>query len=368
MVGLNRPWVHYGNDLGGSEYSGSNLWHWPHTDPIPSMRGLTERDPLPPVGKLTSRDVDRLILDMKGVDVVRIWLHEQFEGLMFDSSETYRIVGAYADFNRKLREILNACERHGVKVYLTLFNAWDGEYEENYSGPAGRHDVYRQFINTKKKILRELIARPGHYMDSVLAPMLKAVKGSPALYGIDICNEPEGFYALDVGMLSTVASKAATDQFITIMANFIKARAPEVQVSVGCMTKPLAEQYARTTKIDFADYHIYSDTGKVSTYYKEDFNGKPCIIGECGFSVRPGQDAVRKVRGFPVAKAIVAGAYLAGYAGALTWPIEGNVSLEMENRALEDWVKEYASYNQQIRPAKPRPFDPWKFFLNWWPW
>lgn len=370
LVGINKPWFHYGRDLSGSEFGGTNLWYWPHTAQLPNLKGLVVRDDNPLGGQLTLEELQAAFSGLKGLDVVRFWLHEQFEGLSFSPAGDYRITGLKGEFITNLKALMDVAHSNGLKVYLTLFNGWDGEFDERFSGPVNRREIYRQWSITKKKILRQLIKDPSDYARKALAPILDAVKNHPALFAIDLCNEPEGLLTFDSGTLDTVSDPFAVNRFIGYLADFVKGWAPGVKVSVGAMTKILSEHYAKTTKIDFGDFHTYSMDGVIQPYFKEDYGGKPCIIGECGHKSLTETDAAAQDRRIlyclPTVRVQVATAQQKGYAGILAWPIEGEGSLlASQNTSMNRWLADFARRNLDVAPVKPKPWDPWNFLFGW---
>ena len=125
LAGVNSPSPifadKYANDLGRNQFSGSELWHWPYTDPITFDFTKPETNPALPLLTQQPALISQFFQSIQGVDVVRIWLFERLEGIRFDANR--KIIGIDCDLLTNLAAILNSASSNGVKVYLCLFDS-----------------------------------------------------------------------------------------------------------------------------------------------------------------------------------------------------------------------------------------------------
>lgn len=96
----------------------------------------------------------------------------------------------------------------------------------------------------------------------------------------------------------------------------------KIKVSVGCMRKNISMSFSSTT-VDFSDFHIYkkptipNSQATFDAYNLSDFSSKPCILGECGYSLDSSPyDASQETI---VLQDLLQSSNSLGYAGALAW-------------------------------------------------
>lgn len=315
LVGVNQPWFagQYDHDLGPNQFTG--------------YKPLIPGNPKP---------VDDFFQTAKGLDVVRLWLFEGLEGLRFTDNRKATID---PQFFQSLRMILDKAQTCGVKMYLCLLDAWT---------PHHRPQTIPALLN----LLRE---------DNFLYELVQGVRNHPALYGIDLMNEPDGLIDKRVTTWPVLLSS------LSHWAEICKVLG--VRASIGWMRQENAMKYS-DLPVDFCDFHIYNDFGTIPPYYREDYGGKPCIIGECGYPQRkvPLDIQRRRANGLRTAINMTTQALAGGYAGVLPWPLEGSIELDIENTVMRSWLCQYSGFNYQVRPARPKPMNIWNFLFRWLGW
>jgi hypothetical protein len=100
--------------------------------------------------------------------------------------------------------------------------------------------------------------------------------------------------------------------------------------------------------LDFFDFHEYNDAGALDPYRASDFAGKPCIIGECGYSLsRVPYDAAREAAAL---QNFLRNAHELGYAGCLAWMF----SDYQNGNSLSQVVANFADTAPAIKPEQQR--------------
>ncbi|MGH2612235.1 MAG: hypothetical protein ACRDFB_04195 [Rhabdochlamydiaceae bacterium] len=114
----------------------------------------------------------------------------------------------------------------------------------------------------------------------MLVPLLDAIKNKPAVFAIDIMNEPESMTE------KNLISPQQLKNFIESVSQTIKPYG--IKISVGCMRKNIAMSLS-STPMCFSDIHTYNDpripnsTVQLDPYNASDYSGKFCVLGECGY-------------------------------------------------------------------------------------
>jgi|SRR5579884_139149 len=361
-VGFNQPWLQdrYGTDLSYNQFSGQQLWKWPYSDPIDF--DFSKPDPNPPL-PLALEDpiiLAKTLDQFKGMDVVRIWLFEHLEGIVF--LQNGRIGGIDTQMLDVVEEILDLAQERGLKIYFCLLNSWDSHYNlpDQFKNNPARTTSYDILYNTMTSILKGIVADPTDFCTRVLKTLYARVMNHPALYGFDLLNEPEGLFE------NGHCSEMDIVRYIKFCADTIRSIRVQRPFSVGWMRRENAIKYSYLT--DFSDFHFYNNYGAdLPQYYREDFDGKPCIIGECGYPVVSGQNIALKIQGPFVAKTIVNLALKQGYYGALAWPLQGT-DLQDSNQSLQESLKNMALIAYPVRASPPKPWNFWKFFFGIFEW
>ncbi|MEO9277258.1 MAG: hypothetical protein ABI340_05730 [Nitrososphaera sp.] len=132
LVGINLGWFEdkYGSDLGVSEFSDSPLW-----GNLSSPITIDLSKPNPPQSQpylsQNPATIDQYFARIDGVNLVRLWLFEQLEGIVFSKDGNNNPVGLDQTFIDNLLKVLDSASNHNIKVYLALFNSWDTKPESS---------------------------------------------------------------------------------------------------------------------------------------------------------------------------------------------------------------------------------------------
>jgi hypothetical protein len=346
QVGVNmHRWEdmrHYGQDLGYNQFSGDSLWHWPYTDDIPS--DISKPNPNPPEPYLSANPekVEEFFRTIEGLDIVRIWLFENLEGLVFDGNQNSKLVGLDSELLKNLKKILDTAGRYNVKVYITLLNGIDTRYSLPEDFPTERSSDYFDWRNAQRLIFRSIVRNPDSFLDLVLIPLVTEIKNYSSLYAIDLVNEPEFMMADDNE--DPIVTDTEMVSFIEKCTMAVKrVSSNQIQVSIGCEDIDTAKRYS-ALPIDFVDIHKYiaiHDQG-IEVYKAEEYSGKPCIIGECGLLDADLDETTIKSMEVSKTKEIVIDAKSKGYIGALVWGLFDEYIRSQRNKEeLMQWLKEF---------------------------
>ncbi|MDE1832169.1 MAG: hypothetical protein KGI02_07350, partial [Thaumarchaeota archaeon] len=253
FVGINLGWFEqaYSYDLGYSEFDDFPLWAYPPTAPITLNLAVPNISPHPPFLSQHPEAIEQYFSAINGVDIVRLWLFEELEGLVFTKDGNNNLSGLDPVFITNLLAVLDSANNHNVKVYLTLFNSWD----TRSSPPAGldpsRVGKYQELFSARKQIILKIMQDPTDFCNKIITPLVNAIKNKPAVFAIDIMNEPESVTE------SNLVSSPQLKNFIASVASAINPSG--IKVSVGCMRKNIATSFSSTT-VDFSDIHAYNSS------------------------------------------------------------------------------------------------------------
>lgn len=316
LVGINLGWFEqaYSYDMGYSEFDDFPLWTYPPTAPITLNLAVPNMPPHPPFLSQHPEAIEQYFSAINGVDIVRLWLFEELEGLVFTKDGNNNLSGLDPVFLTNLLAVLDSANTHNVKVYLTLFNSWD----TRSSPPAGldpsRVGKYQELFSARQQIILKIIQDPTDFCNKIITPLANTIKNKPAVFAIDIMNEPESVTE------SNLVSPPQLKNFIASVASAINPSG--IKVSVGCMRKNIATSFSSTT-VDFSDIHAYNSSAipnsqaQLDPYNSSDFSGKSCILGECGYN--PDSSPYDNNQEVIVLQNFLQIANDKGYAGAIAW-------------------------------------------------
>jgi hypothetical protein len=340
----------YAIDLGRNQFSGSELWHWPHDAPVTFDFTKPEANPAAPLLTTQPALIDKYFQSVHGIDVTRIWLLERLEGIRFDNNS--KIIGIDSDLLNNLGAILDSADNHGVKVYLCLLDSWVVKNDPPPGLSPARLGLYNTWNATIRNIMKSIVDHPEDFVSNVLDPLVDAIANHPAVYAIDVMNEPEGMTED-----TAAVSNSSMRNFVSQCCSVIR---PSLQASVGCMRNNTAKSYSNLP-IDFCDFHSYNDTGNLPSYNPARYNGKPCMIGECGFPVSSSNSAARSMHEVQTAKDFVNEAHSRGYSGCLVWTKD--FTSQTNIASITQWLQQFSGQNNQVMP--PPPTSPFAAFLAW---
>jgi len=340
VVGINLPWLkgRYGTDLSYNQFSGRQLWEYPYEKPIDYDFTRPDPNPPKPLVKEDPQILSSTFDKFEGIDVVRIWLFERLEGLVFDQNNN--LLGIHPSMIESINQLLEIAQAKHFQVYFCLLNGWDAKWElpEQLKNIEHRVKKYNEWAGTIAEILKRLVKEPEDYCDRILAPFVNLIQNNPSVYAVDLMNEPEGLtkgisFGIDAPIGEDIVRK-----FLDKCAHYFKNAG--IRCTTGWMRWENAMRNSDLT-CDFIDFHRYSTIGIVLPFFPALFHNKTCVIGECGYPVKKNDEFNRRLHGVRLATSIISNAKSAGFSGALAWPIEGS-QMTTENENLLAWLKQYA--------------------------
>jgi Cellulase (glycosyl hydrolase family 5) len=234
------------------------------------------------------------------INVVRIWVFENLEGLQFDQ-EGY-VNGLDPVLVRNFDTTLVLAKKHGLHLYLCLAEAFL---------KTCRNDKVKDIIGDRKALRA--------YLDNAVRPFVTCFKGDSAVFAFDIMNEPEqdiagpnGNYSNDGHTWTTMRS------FIRANATLIHSVDPKRLVSCGSGWHGgggniKAGRYSGLG-LDFYDLHEYRNDGYLPSV--QDLGvSLPVLVGEFGpdYKAKDEEVQTRAVENF------LLNARNGGYAGTAYW-------------------------------------------------
>ena len=354
IVGINNAWFgnQYDHDLGHNQFSILRLYR--NTIPNPSVA-----DPTPDMPYISSNPTElsnffqNIQTQQKNLKLVRVWLFERFEGLVYDNSNN--IVGIDNTFQQNVITLLNVANHNGIKIYFCLFDPW-GIYGSTPQDLVTKNKTadYLALQATWKSLANKLMKDNitlSSFFNYALKPLLQSIGTHPALFAIDLVNEPEGFTSND-----TSISLSDIQKYITLCANFIHGCDPYLKVSCGfqCFQTIFDNLSGLSQSLDFFDFHEYNETGIPQISWQQiNFANKPCLIGECGYRniTTPGDPTkeLATIRGF------MTNYRNGGFAGCLPWIVYGDNFSAIDN-AVQTYADALPMVN--LQPSQQQPTQP----------
>ena len=279
-LGLNLPWLDYGGDFG------KNAWQ-PDGGlaSFPSRRARLE-------GTFAA-------LADKGWRVLRWFvLCDGRAGVRFSPRGDAQGLDdrVFADVDQGL----SLASAHGLQVMLTVLDFhWFDKASTSGGVQMGGHT----------KTVSDARLR-GRLLDSVLAPLFARYASDPAVWGWDICNEPEWAVKRRIagrGSVSPAAMRAFLAESAALAHGLVKQ-----PVTVG-LASVSGLELVRGIGLDFYQAHWYDSVeaaAPLAAPVAALSLDRPLILGEY-----PTKGSQRKP------SAIVATAQQAGWAGALAWSV-----------------------------------------------
>lgn len=115
--------------------------------------------------------------------------------------------------------------------------------------------------------------------------------------------------------------------------------------------------------VDFCDFHSYHEVADLETYRPNDYGGKACIIGECGYPVSSSNATIRGTKEVQTAEDYVSKALDQGYSGCLVW--NQDFTSPANNAAIVQWLKQFVGSNNQVEPPPASSGSLFAGFIAW---
>lgn len=342
LVGINLGWLSYGSDLGYSEFSDFPLSVQPLDAPITIDLSKPNISQTVPTLTQNSTAADEYFASITGLDIVRLWLFEQLEGLVFTKDGKNNLSSLEPTFLSNLLNFLDSAHNHNIMVYLVLFNSWDTTPCPPPNLNPSRTAKYQEVFFTRKQIIIKIIQEPDDFCNKILIPLLEAIKDKPAIFAIDLINEPESMTE------SNLISLQQLQNFVKVVTNVVNQY--KIKASVGDMRQNIAMNLS-SISVDFSDIHGYNDPGvanstaKLEPYNAKNFSDKPCIVGECGY--HPNSRPYNSDQEVPVLQNFLQLAHSLGYSGALAWRYQDYKNPAAVLEAVLDFAKTGLQQNKK---------------------
>lgn len=292
---------------------------------------------------------------------VRVWAFERFEALKFDQNGFVTGIDD-VHFFANLERLFEAATNHGMLVYLCL-NSWSiHDSPEKVGIDAVRAPHYLALQKTWKHNMRLLLKNPSaldSFITNALTPLLNRVGGHPALFAIDLMNEPDNILDNERDDTSATEAEKVTEndikRYIRSCSDAIHTFDSAIKVSCGFTRQETAKSYATEMAqyFDFFDYHVYNNEGDLEPYRPSDFGSKPCIIGEFGPYIK-GHSEHDSGKEVSAVQNFMTNAQKSGYAGCLVW-----MSKDYNNwNGMLQSLQNFADEKRRIGEAPPPPPPP----------
>jgi hypothetical protein len=270
----------------------------------------------------------------QGFEVIRLWLFERLEGLLFDPvrfdpaeipdpaeirpwrrrreiQQSYflynwpRVTGVDPSLLTNVRRVMQKAQNHGIQIYWCILST---------AGVAGDPDAPSNWA------INQLIHSPDlrtEFWQNAFRPFLSTIREFHSnVFAIDLVNEPEGLASpwhhrteLDEGIRG----------YISEGANICREPEYDYACSVGFSKRNTVRENAeflRDNHLTFFDFHSYGSGRGLEVYRATDYSDMPnCIVGEFGSQVRQPND----IRLSEVIRNYMNNAWECNYNGCFIW-------------------------------------------------
>lgn len=290
ILGANLAWLddQYDHDFGNNEIIKGN-----------------------PIAYSTNSDnFSSYLQDMKnmGIQVIRLWVFERFEGLYFNPDGTVKHVDPVL-----LQNLADACtiaSKIGIKFYLCLMDTW-GIWQNTSPDKQQWLSTFNGLITTPNKT--------NSFLNNAVMPLISDDRIKNSIFAVDVINEPEGLdraNAINDKQYPTDTKIwwSSLVTYINTCADFIKNS--NMKVSCGFQNVSTVQDDSNnfSDHLDFFDFHKYDDYGVLPSYDSLGIN-IPCIIGECGQGTTKWDNQIQT----NAITSFLNNALTNGYAGCFVW-------------------------------------------------
>ena len=284
LNGVNLAWNKYGRDFG--DFS-------PETD------GYDRND----------FDSAFNAISQAGGNAVRIWVHTSGEFNPKHDANGFYICND-AKFFTDMSDMLDLAQDHNLVILLSL---WSFDMLDSGKNP----NIFGDYILPRNKALLTDPKYLDAYINNCYVKILDNVKDKPAMFAIEVLNEPEGMTPLENWSNTAKVPMSAIQRFIGKIAAVTHEKAPAISVTSGALGADFLSNYTDQAlsaasgeaggTLDFFEIHYY-DTGSnpLATAARVFSPKKPLIIGEFASN-------------YPDLTAVFKGIFDHGYAGGFAW-------------------------------------------------
>jgi hypothetical protein len=233
--------------------------------------------------------MNQYLADMRnmGINVVRLWLNENKQGLLLDSNGN--VTGLDSTFLSNLDNIVQIAAQNGIYLYFTL-NEGDTNWVTNLTAQAS-------------------------YINYAVIPIATRYKGNHQIFAYDVMNEIDGVVGAPDGNYGTGATWPQAQAYITAAVSAIHTADPGrlATCSTGWHQWHNLGHFTGLG-LDFYDYHDYEDAPNLPTVASLGLD-KPVYVGECGQATILWDDNLQNTAELDALNSAKSG----GYAGAGIW-------------------------------------------------
>ena len=238
-----------------------------------------------------------------GFNMVKLWLCEKVEGIIFDDEG--HVLGVDKEYKENFKRVLDIAQEYGLTLALTLVPHFDLCTNESL--------VYARVMRFVQNpdITQE-------YLKNWLTPILDLVNNYSNIGLIEIYGEAEGDTDNSNWRLDRGTTWNGMIRFVKTVFAFIKRKYPQYKITVssGNYYDSLTQFY-NPMELDFIGTDIYNITGRLKDPKMLKLNA-PILLGEYGGSENPTL-FTKEEELFDLAKAFVENSKELGYAGIFLW-------------------------------------------------
>ena len=248
-------------------------------------------------------------ISQAGGNAARMWVHTSGEFNPKHDAKGFYICEDKKFFS-DMTDLLRLAKKHNIAI---LFSMWSFDMLDNSKNP----NAFGDHILERNKLLLTDPAYLDAYINNCYVKILETVKNEPAMFAIEILNEPEGMTPLLNWSISEKIPMKDVQRFIGKLAAMTHALAPRIKVTSGMASVDFLNYYQDEAlkaasgetdgTLDFFEVHYYGSGKNPFTTAASAFStDKPLIIGEFAST-------------YPNLTEIYQDIFDLGYAGALSW-------------------------------------------------
>lgn len=249
--------------------------------------------------------------DMKamGIKVVRLWVFEKFEGLLFDNQGF--VTGVDQTLVDNLAELCDLASNYDLMFYLCLMDTW-GVWRNNLAERTTHIGIINGLITMPNKTIS--------FLNKAVIQLLSNAKIQNRVFAVDVLNEPEGLDRKNTmqDKQFPVDTSITWDQLVTFIKTCLDAVKSQTGLQVSCGFQNIetvqGDPNGFSDHVDFFDFHRYKDIWDLPNYSALGLT-KRCMIGECGQETETWDDDIQ----LKCISSFLNDAKNRGYSGCFPW-------------------------------------------------